>query len=339
MSEPLVSVIMPVYNCVAFVDEAIESMVNQTYSNLEIFIIDDCSTDGTKEKVVQWATLDIRIKPIYKAENTGPAETRNFAIKMAKGKYLAIMDADDISLPERLEKQVKFMEANLDIGVLGTTCRIMDKKLMIQPQLTHDKIKIGFLFGNQLSHPSTIIRADILVGLNSPYNESFVPAEDYELWVNLLNTTLFANLSAELVLYRLHNNNISKTRKNTNIENEINLVHWRNFDKNITDFTRLNLTKLMKRQYLELAMKEKLVLIQEIERLIKLNKKNRFFNIQYFEILMLNLMSILITKTSKIEVIKLCLRNRFIFYYCLRAIKVTNDKFDFFQCEWRKVML
>ena len=277
-----------------------------------------------------------QINLLYKDDNTGPADTRNVALKIAKGKYIAIMDADDSSLSERIEKQVSFMEKNLDVGVLGTTCLIIDKNLMIQPQLVHDKLKIGFLFGNQLSHPSVMIRSNVLLGLNSIYNKSFVPAEDYELWIRLLNKTFFANLKDELVLYRLHGNNISKTRKNIETENTINFCYWRVFDKTISEFNIINLKKLMKRQYLELSTQEKLVLIQEIVRLIRSNKVSAFFNVKYFEVLMLNLLSTLTTKTSKKELVKMCLEEGIILYYCLRARIIANNKFDFYQCEWRK---
>lgn len=333
---PLVSVIMAAYNCSQFVDESINSIMNQTYSNIELIIVDDNSTDNTRVILEKWKKTYPQINLIFNSKNTGPANARNIAIRMASGKYLAIMDADDISMPERIEKQVNFMEENAEIGVLGTECRILHKNVIIKPKFNHDKIKIAFLFGNQLSHPSIMIRASLLKNLNFLYNESFVPAEDYYLWINLINSTLFANINEELVFYRLHGDNISKTMKNSIIENSINSVHWRNFDNNITDFTRLNLNKLMRRQYLDLTIKKKFFLLHEICRLIELNKRNRYFNNRYFEVLMINLISILIKKTGKVAVLKLCLRKRIIFFYWLKTIIIANDEFDFYQCEWRK---
>lgn len=108
----LVSIITPSYNCAKFVEETIQSILSQTYSNWELLFQDDCSTDNTKEIVTKYAEKDSRIKYECNACNSGAAITRNNALRRAKGKWIAFLDSDDIWLPDKLEKQIKFMQDN-----------------------------------------------------------------------------------------------------------------------------------------------------------------------------------------------------------------------------------
>lgn len=116
----LVSVIMSVYNSEKYVEESVRSIMKQSYSNLEVLIADDCSTDNSYEILLKLANEDSRIKIIKKEHNFKLAKTLNKLIKLAKGKYIARMDSDDIALPERIEKQVYFLENNYDIDFCGT---------------------------------------------------------------------------------------------------------------------------------------------------------------------------------------------------------------------------
>ncbi len=117
--QPLVSVLIPTYNVSAFIEEAVASIVSQTYKNLEIIIVDDCSTDGTYEMLVNFQKSDNRIKLFRNDKNLRIAATLNFALSVCKGEYIARMDGDDISVPERIEKQVKFMQEHPDIDLVG----------------------------------------------------------------------------------------------------------------------------------------------------------------------------------------------------------------------------
>ncbi|MDE7177940.1 MAG: glycosyltransferase family 2 protein [Lachnospiraceae bacterium] len=110
--EKLVSVIMPVYNCEAFVGEAIQSVVSQTYKNIELIIVDDCSTDRTADVIARFQKINTHIKYFKLDINSGAAQSRNYAIKMATGEYLAFLDSDDIWVSSKLERQIRFMEAN-----------------------------------------------------------------------------------------------------------------------------------------------------------------------------------------------------------------------------------
>ena len=125
---PLVSVIIPCYNAEKYVESSIRSIMSQTYRNLEIIITDDCSTDGTFEILQKLVKEDSRIK-LYKNEiNLKIVKTLNNMIEVSLGKYIARMDADDISLPKRIEKQVAFLEQNTDISFLGTNAVLIDEK-------------------------------------------------------------------------------------------------------------------------------------------------------------------------------------------------------------------
>jgi glycosyltransferase involved in cell wall biosynthesis len=216
---PLVSVIMPVYNCAQYVDEAIESVVNQTYTNMEIFIIDDCSTDGTREMVESWAKLDNRIKPIYKSANSGYVDSLNMAIGLSNGEYIARMDGDDISLLARIDRQVMFMRENTDIDVLGTGYQILGTTKCLISQSDQNKLKIGLLFANQLAHPTILAKSEVLK--NNLYDEAFLPAEDYELWVRLSAKYKLAVLPEILLKYRIHSNNSSKNVSISNLNMSI----------------------------------------------------------------------------------------------------------------------
>jgi glycosyltransferase involved in cell wall biosynthesis len=112
MEEPLVSVIMPTYNGAKYIAESIESIISQTYKNWELIITDDCSSDGSQTIIKEYASKDARIRGFYFEENQGPGATRNKCISEAQGRYLAFCDSDDRWLPEKLEKQIAFMQAN-----------------------------------------------------------------------------------------------------------------------------------------------------------------------------------------------------------------------------------
>ncbi|TXJ00169.1 MAG: glycosyltransferase family 2 protein [Neisseriales bacterium] len=124
MTAPIISVVMPVYNAEKYITEAVESILNQTYSDFEFIIIDDCSTDSSYQILQKYAEKDKRIRIFRNDTNRKQAYTKNFAIKLAKGKFIAFMDADDISLPARFTKQVTFMESHPDIGVCGTWIKV-----------------------------------------------------------------------------------------------------------------------------------------------------------------------------------------------------------------------
>ena len=182
MNMPMISVIMPVYNGEKYLCEAIDSILNQTYTDFEFIILNDGSTDKTEEIILSYD--DPRIVYVKNETNLQIVKTLNKGIALAKGKYIARMDADDISLPERFEKQLKFMEQYPSIDVCGTWMRIIDKPKQVwtYPE-KHEEIKAQLLFNTPLSHPTLIIK------------KSFFNDFKYE---NVANSFLLNNLSASV---------------------------------------------------------------------------------------------------------------------------------------------
>jgi glycosyltransferase involved in cell wall biosynthesis len=207
---PKISVIMPVYNCEAYVKEAIDSILNQTFSDFEFLIIDDCSTDSTLSIVKSYG--DPRINVIEKGQNTGYTNSLNSAILIAKGKYIARMDGDDISLPERFHRQYDFLERNPEVVICGTAIQIIGTKDIQRHPFNHNDLKIKLCFSSVFHHPTVMIKASVLK--QNFYNKEFEPAEDYELWTRLAFLGKMANLEDVLLNYRIHSNQTSSIRKN-----------------------------------------------------------------------------------------------------------------------------
>jgi len=208
-NSPLVSVIMPVFNRERFVGEAVQSILNQRYSNFELIIVDGGSKDKSIEIIKNFNARDNRIK-IFNQMTHGIPSARNEGIRYAQGKYIAIMDSDDISLPERLTIQVEYMEKHPDIGVCGSSTRTFGEFVITRKFPTSDLfIKASLLFKCPLAHPTVILRKEIIDLYNIHYNQEFAFAEDYELWVKLSRITKFSNIDKILLRYRIHPNSVS----------------------------------------------------------------------------------------------------------------------------------
>lgn len=216
---PKISVIMPVYNTKEeFLREAIESILSQTFKDFELIIVDDASDKFIEDIVSSYS--DKRIVYHKMLKNSGAAEARNYAIKNAKGKYIAFMDSDDISSPERLEKQYSFLEKNKEIGCLGTQVRIIGKTEQNLKPEKHEEIKEKLLTsGCVFCQSSVMLRKNILENNNIFYKTKYVPAEDYALWLDLIGYTQFAILPDTLVYYRDHIDNISHRKAKIQREN------------------------------------------------------------------------------------------------------------------------
>lgn len=216
MNNPLVSVILPCYNAEDFIEASIKSIMDQTYSNLEIIAIDDCSTDNTFSILQILSKNDNRIKILQNEKNAGLVSSLNNGIINAKGKYIARMDADDISLPQRIERQIKFMEQHVDVALCGSdylTINSKNKEIgKISFPSENEEIKAALLFTNAFAHPTVVIRKEILERCG-PYEEGLVPAEDYELWIRIAENYKIANIPAYLLKYRVHESNLTLTKK------------------------------------------------------------------------------------------------------------------------------
>ena len=205
-TKPLVSVVMPAYNAEKYISEAIESILGQTFENFELIIIDDGSTDDTLRIINKYSQADERIAVLKNDRNLGVSRTTNKGIEVARGKYIAIMNADDVSLPERLEKEFRFLEENPEVGIVGGTMLVVsaggrvlgDRRYYIRDEEIRKHI---FRF-SPFSHPTVMIRKAVLEksGLYDPYYKS---AGDYELYFRIGMHAKFANLKDRLVRYRI----------------------------------------------------------------------------------------------------------------------------------------
>ena len=207
---PAISVIMPVYNAGAFLKESIDSILLQSFTNFEFFIIDDASTDNSVE-IIQLYT-DKRIRFIQKPVNTGYTDSLNLAIPMAKGGYIARMDADDIALPQRFQQQFQYMEDHPDTLVLGTAYKIIGTDNMIQLPLSCGEAKVVSIMNVPVAHPTVMMRKEIFSEYQFLYNKKYEPAEDYDLWTRVQEIGLIENLPEPLLYYRQHSTQQSVSR-------------------------------------------------------------------------------------------------------------------------------
>lgn len=204
MIQPAISVLLPVYNAEPFLAEAIESILRQSHSDFEFIIINDGSTDQSLEIASIYAAKDKRIILISR-ENKGLIRTLNEGLELAKGKYIARMDADDISHPERIQKQLYFMEKNPDIIVSGTALSILgDNNKVWVPPIGNVRIRANHIFASSIFHPTAIIRIASIREYNLKYDETKVDAEDYDLWVRASQYGKLGNISDVLLQYRRH---------------------------------------------------------------------------------------------------------------------------------------
>jgi glycosyltransferase involved in cell wall biosynthesis len=225
---PNVTVLMPVFNCAMYIREAVESILNQTYTNFEFLIIDDASTDETVSILKSYT--DSRIQLIEKPFNTGLTNSLNQGLRIAKGKYIARMDGDDISLPERFDKQVSFLESHPEVVLCGSWFSIIGSDWVKKLPEHHDDIQLTLLRRNCIAHPSVMIRKHILDKFDVFYEVSKEPTEDYALWVRLSSLGKLHNLQDPLLNYRVHTSQVSskrvEERKIKEIETKFELLHF-----------------------------------------------------------------------------------------------------------------
>jgi hypothetical protein len=213
MREPFVSVLMCVYNGEQFLSEAVDSILAQSFSNFEFIIVNDGSTDNTINILDKYQEEAPRIK-VYHQENRGLTASLNTGIGLAKGKYIARMDADDIALIDRLLQQVHFMEAHPEVAVVGGNVDIINVTgstmgVFNFPPNDHD-IKTKLLLGDcPICHPTVFLRTEALRSIGG-YRRSVVDAEDYDLWLRMADRFQLANLPGSAVLkYRRHPGQVS----------------------------------------------------------------------------------------------------------------------------------
>lgn len=212
MKTPMISVIMPVYNEAAYVTEAIRSILNQSYSNFEFLIFDDGSTDQSLEKIK--AFKDTRIRIFSYSINQGYVIHLNRGIMESRGKYIARMDADDIAMPDRFERQVAYLEKHPEISILGGWYRNFGSQLVQKYPLEHEAIKTTMLTACPVVHPTVMMRRSCLLEHRLFYHPDYLYSEDFELWSRAIHHLKFANLPRVLIQRRIHGNNVSILHNN-----------------------------------------------------------------------------------------------------------------------------
>lgn len=205
---PTVSVVLPVYNGGKYLAEAIESILGQTFTDFELLVIDDGSTDGSLQVLRDFEQKDNRIR-LHTRENRGLVPTLNELIQMSRGTWIARMDADDIARPERLARQLDWLEQT-GADVCGSWVQRFgsgDKRLVRLYQSDH-AIKTELLFFSPFAHPSVMFRASLAKML--PYDDTWIKAEDYDLWIRAVEAGWkMSNIPEVLLLYRVHPGQVS----------------------------------------------------------------------------------------------------------------------------------
>lgn len=262
---PKITVLMPVFNCELYIQDAVESILNQSYKDFELLIIDDASTDQTVSIVKKFN--DLRIQIIEKPLNTGYTNSLNYGLTLARGEYIARMDGDDISLPDRFAKQVAFLDANPEVVLCGTSYKILGNDKHISIPENHEEIKLYLLIGNCIAHPTVMLRKKVLDEFSMVYDTTKEPSEDYDLWVRLLSFGKLYNLQTVLLEYRIYNTQVSRKRAEEQKKNEM-----------LTRFQLFNHLDIIiasdEREFLEKYYKEQVKIdFRDIEIFKKLQKK------------------------------------------------------------------
>jgi glycosyltransferase involved in cell wall biosynthesis len=271
---------MPVYNSELYIKEAIDSILNQTFTDFEFIIIDDASTDKSVE-IIQSYT-DSRIQLIVKSHNSGYTNSLNHGLTIARGDYIARMDSDDISMPTRFEKQVAFLDANTNYVLCGANFSIIHTGEIKYLPEDHDAIQMQFIHSCCMAHPSVMLRNKVLQDNFITYDVNKEPAEDYDLWVRLLPLGKLYNLQEVLLQYRVHALQTSnvKAAKQTATALEIKINLFKYLKPNFSFEEKKVYQKFLLHQFITIA---ELSIFKKINsELIKSNNKKVFFNTTVF---------------------------------------------------------
>jgi glycosyltransferase involved in cell wall biosynthesis len=250
MEQPLVSIIMSVYNASQWLQQTIDSVLNQSYTNWEFIIIDDASKDGSKQ-ILQQFDKDSRFRIIYSSENKGYVKNLNCCIDLANGKYIARLDADDICVLTRLEEQVVFLETKIDVALVCSFIDIIDENNnkigeweLERQNFTIKKIKKTMPFSCCIAHPTVMIRTHVIKQFK--YNKRQTNSDDWDLWLQLLaQNFIIAKITKVLLLYRKLNTSVTATslqksafsKNNNTYQQYFALVNekkqWNNFNRKV----------------------------------------------------------------------------------------------------------
>jgi glycosyltransferase involved in cell wall biosynthesis len=212
---PKVTVLMPVRNGAAHVRSAVESILRQSLKDFEFLVIDDASTDNTPEIISSFS--DPRVKLLANKIGLGVAKALNLGLNEVHGEYVLRMDADDISLPDRMRTQVAFLDQNPSVGTCGSWARFMGNELpvLLRNPVGPDNVKAYMQFANPICHPSAVIRKSVLDAHALRYNPEFSCSEDFDLWSRMSEFSKLDNIPQVLMRMRIHGSSV--TRKTSDL--------------------------------------------------------------------------------------------------------------------------
>jgi len=279
MKEPLVTVLMPVYNAEKYVGEAIESILNQTFTDFEFLIIDDGSTDDSAEIIRSYR--DTRIRFVQNEENIKLIATLNKGINLSRGKYICRADADDINNLDRIERQVEFMERNPEYAACSSSIEIFyennNKREIIIYEKETLEIRFKKLYQNHFAHPASFIRKSIIEENNLRFDEKYLHSEDFFFFVKLSEIGEMHIINQPLVKARKHFTNVSYLNAETQNKNSINVIKYQ-LSKIGIDHSKIDFDLYFRFFYKSFDFtKKEIVQIEElIINIIKANNINNY---------------------------------------------------------------
>ena len=287
-----VSVIMAAYNAEAFIEEAVASILEQSFTDFEFLIVDDASTDKTSSILNR--IKDPRVQILQNIENIGLTRSLNRCLAIAQGEYIARQDADDVSLVSRFDKQVAFLEQNPDYCVVGSAVQYIDAQSKLGAVSARPEgdaeLKYFSLYFSPFTHSSVMVRKTAIDLVGGGYNEEYKVAQDFELWSRMRSAGKFHNLPEVLHLYRVSEKMISKTRRSSQIENHIAIgASLIEAQTNDVEFT--SLYAAIVRNFLEYADNKILLSIFTFNKLMKFSvqySKQEANGISFWRCLMIN---------------------------------------------------
>ncbi len=318
-NDVLVSVLMPIYNGEKYLVEAIDSILKQTYKEFEFIIIDDGSTDKSYDIVKNYE--DKRIKLIRNETNIQLVDTLNKGVSLSKGRYIARMDCDDIAHTERLEKQLRLIEKNNDVAVVGASIQLINEygkkgRKYFYPE-DSDYLSWCLLYFSPIAHPAAMIRKTMLEGVGG-YNKLMTHAEDHYLWYRLSQVGKIINVNDVLMYIRKHQDNVTKKNVRENVEKSIFVskvvskkIYGIEIDKKVMECIRLKVCG--KYSYIKQAIKY----VGDLYDSFAAGHKNKYDSIEY------------IKKDAALRISTLILRRIYDFrlwpsmYYSLRINKLV----------------
>ncbi|WP_248723503.1 glycosyltransferase [Seonamhaeicola sp. ML3] len=276
MIAPKITVLMPVYNNESYINEAVDSILNQTFSDFQLLIIDDGSTDKSVALIKKYD--DVRIKLVEKDNNTGLIDCLNLGLSLATGKYVARMDGDDISVADRFEKQLAILENDQDIKVCGCWLKTFgDKEEIIKHKEFHDEIVANMLIHCSMTMGAVMFERKAFEGYS--FNKEKVHVEDYDFWSRIAWSCKFYNIQEILYLYRTHNTQVSAVYKEIQKQGDvaIKLFLFKKIKYNAKLYSDALITKMLLLNK-ELKLSEFSGFINWINELKQVNKNAKVYS-------------------------------------------------------------